>query len=105
MGLNFGLFKTPKHKVFNYQPLFYDERKEAMKERLERLEEEKLMEKGISTYKPGKHIRSNFRKNLYDGKKSSGEGALQRIIMIICIALLLAALFYFADLFSFLLSL
>jgi len=28
----FSLFKQPKHRVFNYQPLYYDERKEALEQ-------------------------------------------------------------------------
>ena len=30
-------FKVPKHNKFNYQPLYYDERKEEMKKRKKRL--------------------------------------------------------------------
>ena len=28
-------FKTPKHRVFEYKPLYYDPRKEALDEKIE----------------------------------------------------------------------
>lgn len=61
MAINFGFFRTPKHRVFNYQPLYYDERKEAMQERFERLHEQ---EQGKERdYKPGKAIRARFKRH------------------------------------------
>ena len=33
MGFNFGFFGTPEHRVFNYRPRYYDEEKEALKEK------------------------------------------------------------------------
>ncbi len=34
-------FKRPKHIVFNYQPVFYDEKKERMEKRRAELDKEK----------------------------------------------------------------
>ena len=33
MGLKLSMFKTPKHRSFNYQPRFYDPEQEAQRER------------------------------------------------------------------------
>ena len=33
MGFNFGFFGTPEHRVFHYRPRYYDEEKEALKEK------------------------------------------------------------------------
>ncbi len=30
-----SFFKTPRHKQFNYEPLYYDERKEKLQERMD----------------------------------------------------------------------
>lgn len=95
-----AFFKTIKHRVFNYQPLFYDERKEAMQDRYDRLDDERKTKEGESTYKPGKLIRTNLRKNIYGNKATVGENSISRIITIIGIILVLTIFFYFADLFT-----
>ena len=46
MGIRLSFFKTPKHKVFNYIPIYYDERKERMQERLDAIEKEKAEKEG-----------------------------------------------------------
>ena len=33
MGFNFNFFGTPEHRVFRYRPRYYDEEKEALKEK------------------------------------------------------------------------
>ncbi len=95
MGLNLSFFKTPKHRVFNYQPLYYDPRKEALQERIARArEEEKGKEKD---YVPGKNIRNNFRKALYDNRKQAGSPLLMRVIVLISLLGLVVAIYLFAK--------
>jgi hypothetical protein len=100
MALGFSFFKTPKHRVFNYQPLYYDERKEAMKERLERLQVEEMAKEG--KYIPGKHIRHSMRKNFYHGKSKGNSLFITRLIIFVSLAGLMIMFYYFARYFSFL---
>ena len=69
MGLRLSFFKTPKNRVFNYQPLYYDERKEDLQERIARAREETKSK----DYVPGRNIRMNFRRNLYENKRRPGS--------------------------------
>jgi len=39
-------FKIPQHKQFNYEPLYYDERKEKLQERIKRIEQEYGVDNG-----------------------------------------------------------
>lgn len=95
MGLNFSFFKTPKHRVFNYQPRYYDPRKEALDERIARAREE---EKGKEhDYVPGRNIRTNFRKAVYENRKQAGSPFVMRIIVLISIVGLATALYFFAK--------
>lgn len=100
MGFGFSFFKTPKHRVFNYQPLYYDERKEAMKERYERLQVEEESKQG--KYRPGKHIRHNMRKSLYEGRSKEKTPFVTRIIIAFALLGLMIMLYYFAQYFGFL---
>jgi len=41
----FNFFKLPQHKTFNYQPRFYDQRKEAMDQRRSAIKNEEEAER------------------------------------------------------------
>ncbi|MEN6619236.1 MAG: hypothetical protein ABFC28_07060 [Rikenellaceae bacterium] len=98
MGFNLSLFKTPKHRVFNYQPLYYDEKKEAMEERHARLrEEEKGKEQG---YIPGRLLRGNLRRAVYQNRRGTGSVILNRIIIMAFLIILLFAAYYLAKSFG-----
>ena len=92
MGLNFSFFRTPKHRVFNYQPLYYDERKEALQERIARAKGE--AESKNENYVPGRNIRHNFRKSLYESRKNASTPAVIRLIVLLSIVVLMVALYY-----------
>lgn len=98
MGIGFSFFKAPKHRVFKYQPLYFDERKEAMKERLERLnlEERESEEK----YRPGKFIRFNMRKSFYESRSKKGSPVVTRFIILAAISGLLIMFYYLAKYFG-----
>ena len=63
MGIRLSFFKTPQHRVFNYTPIYYDERKERMQERLDAIEKEKAEKEGREwkneRYIPGRNIKGN----------------------------------------------
>lgn len=95
MGFNFRLFSLPKHRAFNYQPLYFDEKKEAMEERFSRLHEE---EKGKDPgYIPGRLLRSKLRKTVYQNRRSPGSVMLNRIIIIVFLVVLLVAGYYLSK--------
>lgn len=95
MGLNFSFFKTPKHRVFNYQPLYYDERKEALQDRIAKA---RVEEQGKEReYIPGKNIRTNFRKAIYENRKQAGSPMVMRIIVLLSLLGLMTAAYYVAK--------
>lgn len=101
MAFGFSFFKTPKHRVFNYQPLYYDERKEKMKERIDASDEEKRGK----DYKPGRHIKGKMRKALYEGRRNSASPTITRIIVLISIIGLMIMAYYVAQYFGLFFSL
>jgi len=95
MGLNFSFFKTPKHRVFNYQPRYYDARKEALEERIARAREQQGGKE--HEYIPGKNIRNNFRKAIYENRKQPGSPMILRVVILLSILALAAAMYYVAQ--------
>ena len=72
------LFKTPAHRVFNYIPRYYDEKKEQRENR----EKE-------SGYVPGQQIRGSMRHSLVDYRKTENKyQRIRTIIIFITIGLL-----------------
>lgn len=63
-----AFFKQGKPREFNYQPRVYDERKEQLEERIDRIK----MEMGLKEYEPGKSIRGSFQA----ARKRKGDGSL-----------------------------
>ncbi|MGE0092279.1 MAG: hypothetical protein AB7S40_06950 [Bacteroidales bacterium] len=112
MGLKLSFFKTPKHRVFNYQPLYYDERKEDLQERVtrarEQAQEEERIKKGLPkqeaktnpNYVPGKNIRTNFRKTFYESRRRPNSPFIMRIIVLLSMVGLMVALYYIAQAFG-----
>ncbi len=85
-------FKTPKHRVFEYKPLYYDPRKEELDEKIEN-----QRKRDAGEYVPGDHIRKGFNRIKFDSKRSKGTSPVVRFLTIVSIAVLLAALLYFTD--------
>ena len=143
MALKFSFFRTPKHRVFNYQPLYYDERKEELEERIARAKEEaqrenweagnrqKTVESTLKTtdhkqkvaenaqqttdepkkanttiksenphYIPGKNIRHNFRKSVYESRRRPGSPLIMRLIVMLSMIGVMVALYYIAQAFG-----
>lgn len=90
---SFKLFNTPKHKVFNYQPVYYDERKEALEEKIAAAER-----RNKGRYVPGESIKGAFTKPRFEVKKSSGMiDKVVRILTIITLAILMLSVLYFTN--------
>ena len=100
MALRFGLFKTPKHKVFSYKPLYWDPEKEDLNERIKRAQAEAgIIEASDNPQSTHTHsmIRGSFQKAVYENKRHAGNQKFMRVIIILSFAILLVALFYFTK--------
>ncbi len=86
-----GFFQPPKIRKFNYQPVFYDERKEALQNKIDAAEREKNGE-----YVPGASIRGSF-KRMEVARKDIKYSPLIRYISILGIAAALIAVVYLAQ--------
>ena len=110
----FSLFKTPRHRSFNYKPLYYNEQKEELEERLRAAEKQKRTgEKydhsdyihghesvegdNVRKYIPGRNIRGKIQKSVYEGRKSAMSPYLTRIIIFVSIIIMMLAVYFLAD--------
>lgn len=109
MGLNFSFFKTPKHRVFHYEPLYYDEQKEKMAERLSEIEKEKAAQEGRTwkdeKYYPGRNIRGKIRNSSEENRKHSMNASTRRIVTLVSITILFILVFLVAEKFNLLITL
>ncbi|MBE6229513.1 MAG: hypothetical protein E7119_02860 [Bacteroidales bacterium] len=89
-------FKTPKHRVFNYQPLYYDPRKEELEEKIEN-----QRKRDAGEYVPGDNVRKGFHRIKYESKRSSGASMIIRLISVITLGIVVYLLMRFTDAFDF----
>ena len=87
-----GFFQQRQIRKFNYQPVFYDPRKEALKEKMDAAERAKAEE-----YKPGASIRGSFRR-MEVARKDLKYTPFMRFLSILGIAAVLVAAVYMAQL-------
>lgn len=87
-----GFFHQPKIRKFNYQPVFYDERKEALKNKIDATERERAGE-----YVPGASIKGSFRR-MEVARKEIKYTPFMRFLSILGIAAVLIAAVYMAQL-------
>lgn len=87
-----GFFQQRQIRKFNYQPVFYDPRKEALKEKMDAAERAKAEE-----YKPGASIRGSFRR-MEVARKDLKYTPFMRFLSIMGIAAVLVAAVYMAQL-------
>lgn len=88
-------FSLPKAKHFNITTRFYDPRKEAMKEREERIKRE--LEKGSEgdvSHVYGSSIRGSFRTAAKTNSRSAAEARRKSNMRLIYIIVILSVLFY-----------
>ena len=89
-------FKLQKHKRFNFVPRYYDERKEELKKKVEKINQEieKVENSNVSTYVP--NIKGQFRRYYRRSSSKSKQHSNIRLIIIIIVLFLIAyyLLFY-----------
>ena len=85
-------FKIPKHRQFNYQPIYYDEQKEQLEERIKNIEQEYGIKNGEEyTRLMTKGSFSNY----YDRKRKVQRYSTTRLIIIILFLLFVAYYLFF----------
>lgn len=89
-----SFIKLPRHKNFEYKPLYYNEAKEEMKQRVERAK----LELGLENEGVGQHTVEAFKEKLKGrwNRKSYGKGVANsnyRVLLIL--AVIIALLWYF----------
>jgi hypothetical protein len=85
-------FKVPQHKQFNYEPLYYDERKERLQERIKQIEQEYGINNGEE------NIRSLSKGSFsyyYDRKRKTQKYSNTRLVIIILFLLFVAYFLFF----------
>ena len=109
MAFGFKFWHIPEHRVFHYEPRYYDEHKERLEEIYKKYGktmpgkeiEEMARKKGLTgedgrRYIPGMHIRGSFRKT-YEEKRLSSEkdnsamSIIKKLILVLTAVALAAA--------------
>jgi len=92
MGFSFNFFRSTPHRVFHFDPRYFDPKKEAMDERYARLDDAQKAKE--DRYIPGKYIRTNMRRNLYGNKKDSGKVLAVRVVILVSLFILIMLAYY-----------
>lgn len=92
-----AFIRIPKHRYFNYQPLYYDEKKERMEQRLKEFGKTDDTEVKDDTYYPGKYLRGKMRDNVYEHRRSSMKPSLSRLLKISLFLIVMVLAYIFAD--------
>jgi len=108
--LNISFFKTPQHRVFNYEPRYYDERKERLQKLYEKYgknpdgtpkvagTEDEATYKELTEHRaPGSSIRGSFQSAYKESRRSAGNQKIKTIITIVALILVFIAAYYLAD--------
>lgn len=93
----FGLSKLPKHKGFDYQPRYYDERKERLQKR-----EQEIREKVEDKERNSDNIKFDFRRGSSASNRSKQLAKANVRLMIIIFGLMIVCYYLFlkTDLFT-----
>ncbi len=85
-------FRLPKHRVFGYEPIYYDERKEELEKRVRNIEEEIKAEKN-GTYVS--QIKKGHMKRYFNETKRAKRQSNRTLIIILIGLILLSYLIFF----------
>jgi hypothetical protein len=116
MAFGFKFWHIPEHRVFHYEPRYYDERKERLEEIYKKYgktmpgseieamaRKEGLIEEDTGRrYIPGMHIRGSFRqtyeeKRLSKEKDTSPISIAKKVILALTIIAIAAAAYYLSK--------
>lgn len=109
MGINISFFRTPKHRVFHYTPIYYDETKERIQGLVDEAKREKAEKEGLpykkETYIPGKNIRGSIRYSTERNSRHDMSKKVSSIVGYVTLIILFVLIYYFANYFGWFLSL
>ena len=115
MAFGFKFWHIPEHRVFHYEPRYYDERKEKLEELYKKYgktmpgeeidaiaKKEGLTDETGKRYIPGMHIRGSFRKTyeekrLSQEKETSPMTIVKRIVLILTLIAIAFAAYYLSK--------
>ncbi|MBR0223803.1 MAG: hypothetical protein IJL93_05960 [Bacteroidales bacterium] len=116
MAFGFKFWHIPEHRVFHYEPRYYDERKEKLEEIYKKYgktmpgeeieamaKKEGLIEEDSGRrYIPGMHIRGSFRrtyeeKRLSEEKEASAMSLVKKVVLALTLVALAAAAYYLSK--------
>lgn len=97
MGLRISFFNTPSHRVFNYRPRYYDETKEHIQELEEKYGKKEGVQEEERRYIPGAAIQNAYRKGLEGERRSSGNGKIRKLIILVSLLAAMVAAYYLAQ--------
>lgn len=110
MAIRISFFPTPEHKVFHYEPKYYDPRKERLEqlyekygrtpEGMKKAEEEIAAETAAEkpkNYVPGQNIRGAFSRSLEESRKAEGSQKAKKIFTLITVAAAIIVAYYLAE--------
>ncbi len=94
MGFNFNFFGSDEHRTFSYKPRYYDEEKEALKQKFGHVDGSDK----DKPYVPGSHIRGSLRDGNYS--RSTKQNRSGKIIGMVGLVLFAVILIYIAKFYS-----
>ena len=118
MAIRFNFFPTPEHKVFHYEPRYYDPRKERLEqlyekygktpEGMKKAEDEFAAEQAASggqasqpgvsmEYVPGSRIRGAFTRSVEESRRSEGSQKVKKILTLITILAAIVVAYYLSQ--------
>ena len=87
------LFKLPQHKQFTYEPIYYDERKEKLQERIRNIEDEMGVKR--EGEEPQRKLTKGSFSYFHERKaKAQKTSSIRLLIIIAFLALVMYFLFY-----------
>ena len=99
MGFNFNFFGTSEHRVFNYKPRYYDQKKEALKETFGQVDGSAgKKDSQKSDYTPGSYLKDSLRDGHYQKTRQTNKA--QQIIGVVGLILFFIVLVYIAKFYS-----
>ena len=89
----FNFFGDDEHRVFNYNPMYYDKEKEERMRRFKAVDGSMDAEKKDGEYVPGRYIHGAFRDGAYQSTRNRMKSA-HTVIGIVTLLLIAAVLYY-----------
>ena len=114
MAFGFKFWHIPEHRVFHYEPRYYDERKERLEalykkygktmpgEKIDEMARKEGLIEEEKRYIPGMHIRGSFletyeSKRLSKEKENSPMSLVRKLILALTMIALAAAAYYLSK--------